>query len=96
MPAAHRAERVHLLPIYDEYLIAFRDREAVPHGVAFRHALVIDGQVAGSWRPVGVGKDVAVEVYPTRRLTAAERRGVARAVGRYAAFLGAAVSFAVR
>ena len=28
-----RDERVHLLPIYDEYLVAYRDRRAVPHGL---------------------------------------------------------------
>ena len=27
-----REAAAHLLPIYDEYLIAYRDREAVPHG----------------------------------------------------------------
>ena len=33
-PSARRTardERVHLLPIYDEYLVAYRDRQAVPH-----------------------------------------------------------------
>ena len=51
----------HLLPIYDEFLVAYRDREAVPHGpttvasgprasVTFQHALAIAGQVAGTWR----------------------------------------------
>ncbi len=56
---ATRGDAVHLLPIYDEYLVAYRDREAVPHGpsviaslsgksVNFQHALVIDGQVAGT------------------------------------------------
>ena len=57
--AATRDHLVHLLPIYDEYLVAYRDREAVPHGpsvitsgsrepVNFQHALVIAGQVAGT------------------------------------------------
>src|SRR5262245_53103171 len=51
---------VHLLPVYDEYLIAYRDRDAVPHRVAliatgrgrplpFQHPVVIDGQLAGMW-----------------------------------------------
>ena len=51
----------HLLPIYDEFLVAYRDRDAVPHGpstvasgprasVTFQHALAIAGQVAGTWR----------------------------------------------
>ena len=46
-------------PIYDEDLVSYRDRVAVPHSsgtvgagpttVTFRHALVISGQVAGTW-----------------------------------------------
>ena len=82
-----------LLPIYDEYLVAYRDREAVPHGpmtittesrakVMFLHALVIDGAIAGTWKPV---KD-QIEVTPLRRLTAAEREGIAAAAARYGAF----------
>jgi hypothetical protein len=54
---------VFLLPVYDEYLVAYRDRDAVPHGAAlnatgpggplpFQNPLVIDGQVAGTWNPV--------------------------------------------
>ena len=42
---------VHLLPVYDEYLVAYRDRDAMPHQastihtgsrgrVTFQHALV--------------------------------------------------------
>src|SRR4030095_1502737 len=30
--ATARDQQLHLLPIYDEYLIAYRDRKAVPHG----------------------------------------------------------------
>ena len=54
-----RVKMAHLLPIYDEYLVSYRDREAVPHGasvitsgarghVTFWHALVIAGQDRGN------------------------------------------------
>ncbi len=90
---------VHLLPIYDEYLVAYRDREAVPHGpmtittesrakVMFLHALVIDGAIAGTWKPRLDAKGVTVEVTALRRLTAAERPGISAAAERYAQFLG--------
>jgi hypothetical protein len=60
---AGRPRQVFLLPVYDEYLVAYRDRDAVPHGLAlnatgpggplpFQNPLVIDGQVAGTWKPV--------------------------------------------
>jgi hypothetical protein len=62
-----RERAAHLLPIYDEFLVAYRDRDAVPHGpstvasgprasVTFRHALAIAGQVAGTWRTQRSGK----------------------------------------
>ena len=87
---------VHLLPIYDEYLVAYRDREAVPHGpnriirngraVGFQHALVIDGQVAGTWRTSSGARNGAVEVTPMRRLSAQERMTVLSVTRRYARF----------
>lgn len=97
---------VHLLPIYDEYLVSYRDRHAVPHGpgkltsvsggaVTFQHALVIDGQVAGTWRTGRRAASVAVEVIPLRRLSAAERRDISEAAARYAQFLGMPVSLAL-
>ena len=61
-PSAAVAAGAHyLLPNYDEYLIAYRDRDAVVDpdrarnlGVAssrdFPHQLVLDGRVAGSWQ----------------------------------------------
>jgi hypothetical protein len=93
---------VHLLPIYDEYLVAYRDREAVPHGpmtittesrakVMFLHALVIDGAIAGTWKHRLDAKGVGVEVTSLRRLTAEERPGIAAAAARYGNFLGVPV-----
>lgn len=90
---------VHLLPIYDEYLIAYRDRVAVPHqpsgvrgdaleAVTFQHALVIDGQVAGTWRTTRDAGPEGLAVIPFRRLARAERTALEEAVQRYRAFTG--------
>jgi DNA glycosylase AlkZ-like len=85
----------HLLPIYDEYLVAYRDRAAVPHAtlprgsaLAFQHALVIDGQVAGTWRI----KDLVMTITPLRTLTARERKAARDAASRYERFLEAEIS----
>jgi hypothetical protein len=90
---------VHLLPIYDEYLIAYRDRVAVPHaspalpgGVTFRHALIADGQVAGTWNLRRTAGGLAVQVTPVRRLPARARAGVAAAADRFGRFLGGPVT----
>jgi hypothetical protein len=97
---ATRSTPVHLLPIYDEYIVAYRDRDAVPHLttkiaspsgslVTFQHALVIDGKVAGTWRTARNKSGLAVNVIPLRRrLTDAERRGITETAGRYERFLG--------
>ncbi|MGH7519755.1 MAG: winged helix DNA-binding domain-containing protein [Gemmatimonadales bacterium] len=93
-----RRPLVNLLPVYDEYLVAYRDRDVVPHGpavvrtraggyVQFQHALVIDGQVAGTWRAAPSADGVPVNVAPLRRLTPAERRALTREIARYQRFL---------
>ena len=83
---------VHLLPIYDEYLVAYRDHRAVPRPAYtlgnFQHALVIAGQVAGTWRTIPGRTRLLVDVAAQRRLTAAERRALAQAAARYGRFLG--------
>jgi winged helix DNA-binding protein len=90
---------LHLLPIYDEYLVAYRDHRAVPRPAyvlgGFQHALVIGGQVAGTWRTTAGSKGMAVAVQPLRRLTPAERRALLQAVTRYRRFLGVPVSLSV-
>ena len=90
---------LHLLPIYDEFLVAYRDLHAVPRPAylmgSFQHALVIGGQVAGTWRISASPKRVAVNVEPLRRLTSTERRGLAREVARYGRFLAVPVSLSV-
>lgn len=72
----------HLLPNYDEYLIAFKDRgSAVPAALAsrrdpFAHHLVVDGRLSGSWRRTVERAHVVVDVATYRRLTNDERRRV--------------------
>ncbi|MGH7555378.1 MAG: winged helix DNA-binding domain-containing protein [Longimicrobiales bacterium] len=103
---AMRNHVVHLLPIYDEYLVAYRDREAVPHGPSvvtsdsggllnFQHALVITGQVAGTWRATRRSGGVRIDAFPLRPLTGQERRAVGEAVHRYEGFLAAPVELSI-
>jgi hypothetical protein len=98
-PSPHKTA---LLPIYDEYLVAYRDRQAVPHTwtsirdaagrvVRFQHALVIDGQVAGTWRTMRRQDGIAMEVAAGRILTSRDKRAVAEVAERYGRFVGASV-----
>jgi DNA glycosylase AlkZ-like len=98
---ARRTAAVHLLPVYDEYLVAYRDRQVVPHAlyanslVSFRHALVVDGQVAGTWRTGLTPRGVVLNVESPRALSSSERRGLSRAVERYRRFLGVPVKLTI-
>ena len=105
-PGAAAGDRAHLLPIYDEYLVAYRDRVAVPHGpvrlaspaggsVLFSHVLVIDGQIAGTWQLLRRNGAASVEVAPLRRLSSGDREAVQAAGARYARFLDASVALSI-
>ena len=99
------ASAVLFLPIYDEYMISYRDRVAVPHGpgtlklatgaVTFQHALVSGGQVAGTWRTARRENRAVVHVLPLRRFTRGERQGIAGTAARYGRFLGTPVSVSI-
>ena len=55
--------------------------------VTFRHALVIDGQVAGTWNHMRSVEPPIVRITPARRLTSRERELVERVSRRYGSFL---------
>jgi hypothetical protein len=97
--ALRRMNSLHLLPVYDEYLVAYRDHHAVPRPPyvlgSFQHALVIAGQVAGTWSTVSSANGVRAAVTPLRRLTAAERRALAQAMARYRRVMGVPVSLSI-
>jgi hypothetical protein len=101
-----RGHPVHLLPIYDEYLVAYRDRDAVPHGPAviassalgpvnFQHAVVIAGQVEGTWRVTRHVRETAVDIVAFRRLTSTDRRLLGVVARRYERFLAAPIRLSI-
>ena len=88
---------VFLLPMYDEFGIAYRDRKLLssvprPKHVTerdvFAHLLVIDGELAGRWRRQVQARSAVIDVQPFRSLTGAEIRGVEAAVETYGTFVG--------
>jgi hypothetical protein len=95
-----------LLPNYDEYLIAYKDRApfvdasraanivARSNG-AFANHLVIDGCLSGSWSRTLRANSVLVEVAPYKRMTAAQSRAVANAADCYGEFFGLPVTLSI-
>jgi hypothetical protein len=96
----------YLLPNYDEYLIAYKDRGPVMYtsrpadGVvrvpdAFVHHLLIDGRLAGSWQRTVRAGSVLVEVAPYARLAGPAARALAAAAERYGRFMQMPVRLSV-
>jgi Winged helix DNA-binding domain len=89
---------VSLLPAFDEYTVAYKDRSllleiaaAQRGGVGFGilgPVVVIDGRVVGAWKRKLAKGGVRVETQLFRPLNRAEKAGLAEAIQRYASFLG--------
>lgn len=78
----------HLLPVYDEYFVAYKDRESVfgnSTSDTLGPAIVIDGVAAGTWKRTSDKK--SVEVKFSRALKTTERAAMAQATTRYAEFI---------
>jgi hypothetical protein len=99
------ADAAHLLPTYDEYLVAYRDRGAVigdARGTptkprtsdVFAPAIIVAGRLAGTWRKSVRRDTIAVDVVPYRRLSPDDRDAVAAGVERYGRFMQQAVTCA--
>jgi hypothetical protein len=90
----------YLLPAYDEYTVAYKDRSAVldpaytkqanssGNGV-FYPVIVVDGQVVGTWKRTLKKDALAITPTPFAKLKRAETRAISEAAGRYGKFLGA-------
>jgi winged helix DNA-binding protein len=83
----------HLLPNYDEYLIAYRDRgfSVSAGGLTFddfyAHFLTINGLLAGTWRRVITKDTVTITVRTRKPLSRSDRALVEAAAGRHAKFM---------
>ncbi|MEO8481009.1 MAG: winged helix DNA-binding domain-containing protein [Acidobacteriota bacterium] len=92
-------DEAYLLPNYDEYLIAYKDRDpvvppaaarlasGVPGGEVFAHQIVLSGRLAGAWRRTVSSRRMLVDGRAYRPISVSERRALTRAATRYADFL---------
>ena len=92
----------HLLPAYDEYTVAYKDRSAAlnpkyaklpnyGHGI-FNPTIVVDGQVVGTWKRTLKKDTLTISQSPFTELKRAETRAIAEAANRYVKFLGASIA----
>lgn len=105
--ASETASTLHLLPNYDEYLIAYEDYAPVFDRSLFGgatsldtvlagHILVVDGQVVGGRRRRLERGTATIEVEPLVQLGAGQRDALQAAGERYGLFLGVPVAVVVR
>ena len=89
---------VHLLPPYDEYFIAYKDRSAlrdpavgdhrVMAGVLDRGVVFLNGKILGGWRRTIAKEAVTVDTQLLIPMDRAETKALEAAAERYARFLG--------
>jgi Winged helix DNA-binding domain len=101
-----RGPTVHLLPNFDEYLVAYQDREPITRGIVARVALsrgdlltnrvIVDGIVVGTWKRTQGSRGVAVEIALTEEVGAGALRAIRAAADAYGSFLQRPIECPVR
>ena len=97
-PARASRSSVHLLPPFDEYTVAYKDRSAIldpafakrvnAGGGMLNAIVVVNGFVAGTWKRALGKSEVEVTVSLFRELKARELRALEGEAERYGKFLG--------
>jgi hypothetical protein len=68
--------KIYLLPNYDEYTVAYKDRDALDfrQSSLFNNVIIIEGKIAGVWRRTLRSKDVIVEIRLFKTLSRSEKQ----------------------
>jgi hypothetical protein len=93
-----RETSAYLLPAYDEYTVAYKDRSAVLHrpytkppnseSAILGPTIVIDGQVVGIWKRTFEKRSVVIKPKLFASLKKTEKLALTKAARRYGEFLG--------
>lgn len=94
---------IHLLPAYDEYTVAYKDRSAVldpAYAAQTSHGLgpvvVVNGQIAGTWKRIIKKGEVILTPDLFTALNPAESLALSASLSRYGAFFGSAANAIVQ
>jgi hypothetical protein len=96
---------VNLLADYDEYTVGYTDRTAIfdvshtnkldaRRSILAQYAIMIDGQVAGTWNRTIKKNEVVIELVPFTMLTEDQNQAIITATQQYGKFLGLPVVLA--
>jgi hypothetical protein len=88
----------YLLPAYDEYTVAYKDRSAAlsPEFAQLANSrygilsptIAIDGQIVGTWKRAITKGKLEITLTPFTKLNDHDNRAIAGAADRYEKFLG--------
>jgi hypothetical protein len=88
-----------LMPDYDEYGIAYKDRSALSslsrstrprdtEELVYNRMIVIDGRIEGTWRRTEATDKIVVHAVPFASFNKAQRNALTKAIARFGAFCG--------
>ena len=94
-----KSPTVYLLPNYDEYMSAYKDRSAIfdmkyaskfdeHRNAIFNHFIVLDGEIVGTWKRTLNAKDVVMQYDPFFELNATQKKVVEKEIRRFGEFVG--------
>lgn len=82
-----------LLPAYDEYVVAYKDRSAavadhpkLTRNALFNNIILVNGKVSGTWKRSFKKDMVSIELQPFEPYTKTQQQAIAKAAKHYAAF----------
>jgi hypothetical protein len=94
------AATAYLLPTYDEYGIAYKERDAIIDpmdqkkiGGSYISGIMMNGKMIGAWRRTIKKDSVHIETRAFRPFTKVQKSAIAAAAKRYSKFLGLKVSY---
>ncbi len=95
--ALPKAKGIYLLPGFDEYLIAYKDRSVALRSIKhaslahrngmFHPTIIIDGIVRGTWNRKITGDEVQLVTSPFSKFTPSEKKIISRRAKEYADYL---------
>jgi hypothetical protein len=96
-PEQNFSQVAYLLPNFDEYTVGYTDRSAIfdalhmnkldPRNGLLANAMVLDGQIVGTWKRTFKKHSVVIEASPFVPLSNTEARAFAASANRYGEFL---------
>ena len=96
-PTVERDVGAHLLPAYDEYTVAYKDRAVVFHSEAASQlsvwgvlgpTVIVDGRIIGTWKSTAGKGSITITLNSPKTLTRFEKQAITKTAETYAAFLG--------